>query len=135
MAEARAILADAGVEYLNIVPFERREELLPNRLYPTTYFVDEEGIEALADEVVIDGETAEKPADEISTDMGSSNISSQQTVNDQEQNTLPNDDQKSYIDEITGCIDQTVKKTYENSSLSFYNFYPSICNKYYIRSL
>ena len=81
--------------------------------------VDEEGIEALADEVVIDGETAEKPADEISTDMESSNISSQQTVNDQEQNTLPNDDQKSYIDEITGCIDQTVKKTYENSSLSF----------------
>ena len=81
--------------------------------------VDEEGIEALADEVVIDGETAEKPADEISTDMESSNISSQQTVNDQEQNTLPNDDQKSYIDEITGCIDQTVKKTYENSSHSF----------------
>ena len=50
MAEARAILADAGVEYLNIVPFERREDLLPNQLYPTTYFVDEEGI--VLDEVI-----------------------------------------------------------------------------------
>jgi len=81
--------------------------------------VDAEGIESFADEVVIDGEMAEKPADEISTEMKSSDISSQQTVNDQEQNILPNDDQKSFIDEITGCIDQTVKKTYENSSLSF----------------
>ena len=50
MAEARAILADAGVDYLNIVPFERREELLPNQLYPTTYFADEDGI--VLDEVI-----------------------------------------------------------------------------------
>lgn len=50
MAEARAILADAGVDYLNIVPFEGREGLLPNQLYPTTYFVDEDGI--VQDEVI-----------------------------------------------------------------------------------
>lgn len=50
MAEARAIVADAGVEYLNIVPFEKREELLPNQLYPTTYYIDDEGI--VLDEVI-----------------------------------------------------------------------------------
>ena len=43
MAEARQILKEAGVSYLNIVPFEGRSELLPNKLYPTTYFVDENG--------------------------------------------------------------------------------------------
>ena len=44
MADARKILEEAGVDYLNIVPFEEREELLPNSVYPTTYFVDENGI-------------------------------------------------------------------------------------------
>ena len=44
MAEAGEILADAGVSYLNIANFEGREEILPNRSYPTTYFVDENGI-------------------------------------------------------------------------------------------
>ena len=44
MAEARDILANAGVEYLNIAPFEGREDMLPNKSYPTTYFVDENGI-------------------------------------------------------------------------------------------
>lgn len=42
--EAREILTEAGVDYLNIVPFEGREDVLPNKLYPTTYFVDENGI-------------------------------------------------------------------------------------------
>ena len=50
MAEGRAILKEAGVNYLNIAPFEGREELLPNELYPTTYFVDENGV--LLDEVI-----------------------------------------------------------------------------------
>ena len=44
MADAREILEEAGVDYLNIVPFEGREELLPNSVYPTTYFADENGI-------------------------------------------------------------------------------------------
>ena len=43
MAEAREILTDTGVTYLNIANFEGREEILPNRSYPTTYFVDENG--------------------------------------------------------------------------------------------
>ena len=50
MAEGRAILEEAGVGYLNIVPFEGREELLPNKLYPTTFFVDEDG--TVLDEVI-----------------------------------------------------------------------------------
>ena len=50
MAEGRAILEEAGVGYLNIVPFEGRETLLPNKHYPTTYFVDENGI--VLDEVI-----------------------------------------------------------------------------------
>ena len=50
MAEGRAILEEAGVGYLNIVPFEDRETLLPNKHYPTTYFVDENGI--VLDEVI-----------------------------------------------------------------------------------
>ena len=50
MAEGRAILKEAGVNYLNIAPFEGREEMLPNELYPTTYFVDENGV--LLDEVI-----------------------------------------------------------------------------------
>ena len=51
MAEGRAILENAGVGYLNIVPFEKREELLPNSAYPTTYFVDENG--TVLDEVIV----------------------------------------------------------------------------------
>ena len=51
MAEGRAILKEAGVNYLNIAPFEGREEQLPNKLYPTTYFVDENGV--ILDEVII----------------------------------------------------------------------------------
>ena len=51
MAEGRAILEKAGVGYLNIVPFENREELLPNSAYPTTYFVDENG--TVLDEVIV----------------------------------------------------------------------------------
>lgn len=51
MAEGRAILENAGVGYLNIVPFENREELLPNSAYPTTYFVDENG--TVLDEVIV----------------------------------------------------------------------------------
>ena len=50
MAEGRAILNNAGVDYLNITPFEGREELLPNTMFPTSYFVDENGI--VLDEVV-----------------------------------------------------------------------------------
>ena len=50
MAEGRAILENAGVSYLNIVPFEGRDELLPNKSYPTTYFVDENG--TILDEVI-----------------------------------------------------------------------------------
>ena len=51
MAKGRAILEKAGVGYLNIVPFENREELLPNSAYPTTYFVDENG--TVLDEVIV----------------------------------------------------------------------------------
>ena len=50
MAEGRAILNNAGVDYLNITPFEGREELLPNTMFPTSYFVDENGI--VLDEVI-----------------------------------------------------------------------------------
>ena len=50
MAEGLKILKDAGVDYLNIAPFAEREELLPNQVYPTTYFVDENGI--VLDEVI-----------------------------------------------------------------------------------
>ncbi len=50
MAEGLKILKDAGVDYLNIAPFAGREELLPNQVYPTTYFVDEKGI--VLDEVI-----------------------------------------------------------------------------------
>ena len=48
--EAREILREAGVSYLNIVPFEGLEAQLPNKLYPTAVFVDENGI--LFDDVV-----------------------------------------------------------------------------------
>ena len=51
MAEGRAILENAGVGYLNIVPFEYREECLPNSAYPTTYFVDENA--TVLDEVIV----------------------------------------------------------------------------------
>lgn len=50
VAEARAILEAAGVSYLNIVPFKGRSRLLPNKVYPTTYFVDENG--TILDETV-----------------------------------------------------------------------------------
>ena len=50
MAEGRKILTEAGAAYLNIALFEGREEVLPNKLYPTTVFVDENGI--LFDDVV-----------------------------------------------------------------------------------
>lgn len=50
MALGREILEDAGVDYINLVPFAEREELLPNEVYPTTYFVDENGV--VMDEVI-----------------------------------------------------------------------------------
>ena len=59
MAEARAILEEAGVSYLNIVPFEGRSELLPNKVYPTTYFVDENG--TILEEVVNGAHLAKYP--------------------------------------------------------------------------
>ena len=59
MAEGWAILKEAGVGYLNIVPFEGREEILPNKFYPTTYFVDENGI--LLDEVVTGAQLTQYP--------------------------------------------------------------------------
>ena len=60
MAEARKILKEAGVSYLNIVPFEGRSELLPNKLYPTTYFVDEKG--TILDETVYGAQLSRYPA-------------------------------------------------------------------------
>ena len=43
MAVGREILENSGVDYLNIAPFKGREEFLPNKVYPTTYFVDANG--------------------------------------------------------------------------------------------
>ena len=42
--KAREILAENGVTYLNLVPFEGMEELLPLNSWPTSYFVDENGV-------------------------------------------------------------------------------------------
>lgn len=50
MTEGREILTEAGAAYLNIAPFEGREAQLPNKVYPMTVFVDENGI--LFDDVV-----------------------------------------------------------------------------------
>ena len=42
--KARDILTEKGVTYLNLVPFEGMEDLLPQESWPTTYFVDENGV-------------------------------------------------------------------------------------------
>lgn len=59
MAEGLAILKEAGADYLNIAPFEGREEILPNKYYPTTYFVDENGV--LLDEVISGAQVSRYP--------------------------------------------------------------------------
>ncbi len=41
--EAKEILKEAGVEYLNLVPPEGVENLLPTICYPTSFFFDSEG--------------------------------------------------------------------------------------------
>ena len=35
---------EKGVSYLNLVPFEGMSELLPQDSWPTSYFVDENGV-------------------------------------------------------------------------------------------
>ena len=42
-AEAKEILKEAGVEYLNLVPPEGVENLLPTICYPTSFLFDSEG--------------------------------------------------------------------------------------------
>ena len=42
-AEAREILSDAGVEYLNLRATDNVEDVFPVTAYPTTFFVDSEG--------------------------------------------------------------------------------------------
>jgi thiol-disulfide isomerase/thioredoxin len=59
MAEGREILKEAGADYLNIAPFEGREDVLPNKYYPTTYFVDENGV--LLDEVISGAQLSRYP--------------------------------------------------------------------------
>ena len=43
IAKAAEILNERGVNYVNLVPFEGMEEMLPMNAYPTSYFVDETG--------------------------------------------------------------------------------------------
>lgn len=40
---AKEILAERGVTYVNLIPFEGLSELLPQGKWPTSYFVDENG--------------------------------------------------------------------------------------------
>ena len=42
--KAKEILKNAGTDYVNLVPFEALSEMLPQNCWPTTYFVDENGI-------------------------------------------------------------------------------------------
>ena len=42
--KAKEILRNAGADYVNLVPFEALSEMLPQNCWPTTYFVDENGI-------------------------------------------------------------------------------------------
>ena len=42
--KAKGILEDAGAGYINLVPFEALSEMLPQDCWPTTYFVDENGV-------------------------------------------------------------------------------------------
>ena len=42
--KAKEILKNAGADYVNLVPFEALSEMLPQNCWPTTYFVDENGI-------------------------------------------------------------------------------------------
>ena len=42
--KAKGILEDAGAGYINLVPFEALPEMLPQDCWPTTYFVDENGV-------------------------------------------------------------------------------------------
>ena len=41
---AKEILAERGVTYVNLIPFEGLSELLPQEKWPTSYFVDENGV-------------------------------------------------------------------------------------------
>ena len=43
IAKTAEILNERGVNYVNLVPFEGMEEMLPMNAYPTSYFVDETG--------------------------------------------------------------------------------------------
>lgn len=42
--KAKEILEENGVSYLNLVPFEGEDDMLPQDCWPTTYFVDENGL-------------------------------------------------------------------------------------------
>ena len=42
--KAKEILRNAGADYVNLVPFEALSEMLPQNCWPTTYFVDENGV-------------------------------------------------------------------------------------------
>jgi thiol-disulfide isomerase/thioredoxin len=43
LAEGLDIVADTGVTYPVLKPFEGIDDMLPTQAYPTTYFVDSEG--------------------------------------------------------------------------------------------
>ena len=43
ISEAKAILADRGVSYVNLIPFQGLSDMLPQDAWPTSYFVDENG--------------------------------------------------------------------------------------------
>jgi len=43
IGEAKAILAEKGVSYVNLLPFEGLSAQLPQQTWPTSYFVDENG--------------------------------------------------------------------------------------------
>ena len=44
IAQAKEILAELDAGYVNLVPFEGLADLLPQDCWPTTYFVDENGV-------------------------------------------------------------------------------------------
>ena len=43
IAAAKEILAESGVSFVNLVPFEGLSEMLPQEAWPTSYFADESG--------------------------------------------------------------------------------------------
>ncbi len=43
ISEAKAILTDRGVTYVNLIPFDGLSDMLPQDVWPTSYFVDGNG--------------------------------------------------------------------------------------------